>query len=146
MNKIEHVDIIFENCDVCSIPVEENSDLLNFQMYGITENAISITFSKEFNTYKSAEEVYLTFSKEALDIKSHWGIFGNTGNTLRQQLNFRDIVGILIYYNTDIEYYVSVVYDEENKADLGSPNINQVNEMQPNGSCRVSIKRKSFDD
>jgi hypothetical protein len=134
MKKIYYVDINFENLDSCIIPTKENSDLLCFWMTKINESAMSVNLGKEFYTMKVAEEVYLTFSKDALEIKS-------SGYTLRKQLSFRNITSISIHYGKHESAIYHVLYQEESDENIGSPNMYQINDFLLNGDCNVTIRK-----
>jgi len=142
MEKINYIDIGFENCDSCTIPIKENPDLLNFWICKVNESAMSVNLNEEFYTMKVAEEIRLNFSKDALEIKSSWDKLNSFGNTLKEHLNFRDITSVRICYgkNKSVEYHV--LYQEENEAELGSPNIYQTNEFLSDGGCNVTIKKR----
>ena len=141
MDKIDHTDIVFENCDLCTIP-SDDGHMLDFNLIGITDSAMSVNLNEEFYSVKVAREVYLEFSKDALSILSYWSKLDNfIKNTLEDHLKFRDITSIHIYYgdNKSIQYYVP--YREEDETKLGSPNLYQINEFLPDGSCKVTIKK-----
>lgn len=139
LEKINKIDIIFENCDFVSIPVKDNPDLLHFYMRGVKKNVGSANLNKYFHVYETAEEVYLEFSKESLEFPSFWEIKDGAGNILKNQLNFRDITSIHVYCeDKDYKYYVP--YIEENESEIGSPNLNQINNWEENGTCRIEIK------
>jgi hypothetical protein len=141
MDKIDHTDIVFENCDFCTIPSDKGR-MLEFNLIGVTDSAMSVNLNEEFYSLKVAREVYLEFSKDALKILSHWSELDDfIKNNLENHINFRDITSIYIYYGDNKSTQFHVPYQEENETELGSPNIYQVNEFLPNGNCRVEIKK-----
>jgi hypothetical protein len=154
MEKIRSVEIVFKNCDICRLPVESNSDLIEFKITGITKSVSSCNLNKEIIILNVADEVKIEFSKEALEFPTFWEKeYAGNGNLLKNQLKFRDICAIKIYYGDveiktinrgndpkNKEYYI--LYEAENESELGSPNINQINTFLDNGNCIVEIKRR----
>ena len=137
MNKIDHIDIVFENCDFCTIPA--NNKFFQFYLDRITKTIMSCNTNESYSM-EVADDVELKFSKECLSINSYWENLEKCGNTLETYLKFKGLVSIHIYYSdTSIEYYVP--YKEEDEAEIGSANIYQVNEFMDDGSCKVTIKK-----
>jgi len=140
--KIDKVDISFENCDAVTIPIKEDSDLLSFYCTGVQESIYNGNLNKEYFSHKYAEEMRLEFSDKALKLLSYWSIkWDDHKLTLGDYLKLRDIASIHIYYEGgDTQIYS--LYEEENENELGSPNKNQINNFQEGGSCIVEIKKK----
>lgn len=139
---LKYVDIVFENCDFCQIPMNTDADNIRFYIEGIKDSAFNINDGKEVWFMKIAESLEINIPQKTLNFPTHWKTQDiGFGNTLSVQLGFRDITGIrLVFKDESVEY--SVVYEEEDEDILGSPNKNQVNEFLDNGSCRVIIKGK----
>lgn len=136
---VDYLEIIFENCDFCKIPIKEE--------IGKVEWSFSEVVRAEWSSGKVSicqnisKEVRLLFSKEILQIQTDFERELNSQESLIDQLKFRNISLIRIVYvdGSQRDFYVD--YIDEKESDLGSPNINQTNEFLEDGSCIVRISR-----
>lgn len=108
MQKIEKIELVFENCEVCTLLPDMFKYLL---IRGIKENIDINCFqyeNGEINKDKTCEYFSITINEKGLNTIT-WN------ETLRERIKkFKDIVSVIIYYeHRDEEIYVP--YNEENE-------------------------------
>ena len=141
--KLKQIDIVLENCEVISVPIER---VHHFYANNITNNIGLNEITETLDTVFYTDELEIVLRQEAnVELKQDCenGIF-NDCKVFDRLTRFNDITHIDLIFADDTNIYLSVPYEEENPAVLGSPNLYQYSEMNGNGELRINISKSNI--
>lgn len=122
---IHHLDIVLENCEVFSIPVEE---IAQFNI-GNKDATITTRTDDGYKSYPVADNIILLLKKDRPVKESPYS------TVFERLMTFNDITHIDVFYSEDIHEYFAVVWcDDLNPEE----NRYQTSEMV-GGMLKISI-------
>ena len=139
--KLKQIDIVLENCEIIKIPIEQ---VHHFYANNITNDIGLITETLNIMFY--TDELEIVLRQEAnVELKQNYdnGIF-NDCKVFDRLTRHNDITHIDLIFTDDTNMCLSVPYEEENPAVLGSPNLCQYSEMNGNGELRINISKSNI--
>ncbi len=141
--KLKHINIVLENCEVISVPIEQ---VHHFYANNITNNIGLNEITETLDTVFYTDELEIVLRQEAnVELKQNYdnGIFEDC-KVFDRLTRHNDITHIDLIFTDDTNMYLSVPYEEENPAVLGSPNLCQYSEMNGNGELRINISKSNI--
>lgn len=141
--KLKQIDIVLENCETIKIPIEQVHHLY---ANNITNDIWFDVNNETLDTISRTDELEIILRQEAnVELKQDYenGIF-NDCKVFDRLERFNDITHIDLIFTDDTDMYLSVPYEEENPAALGSPNLCQCSEMNGNGELRINISKSNI--
>ena len=141
--KLKQIDIVLENCEVISVPSER---VHHFYANNITNDIWLNEDDENLDTISRTDELEIVLRQEAnVELKQDYknGIFSNC-KVFDRLTRHNDITHIDLIFTDDTNMYLSVPYEEENPAVLGSPNLCQYSEMNGNGELRINISKSNI--
>lgn len=141
--KLKQIDIVLENCETIKIPIEQ---VHHFYANNITNDIWLNEDDETLDTISRTDELEIILRQEAnVELKQDYenGIFDDCKVFDRLE-RFNDITHVDLIFTDDTNMYLSVPYEEENPAILGSPNLCQYSEMNGNGELRISISKSNI--
>lgn len=141
--KLKQIDIVLENCETIKIPIEQ---VHHFYANNITNNIGLNEINETLDTVFYTDELEIVLRQEAnVELKQDYenGIF-NDCKVFDRLTRHNDITHIDLVFIDDTNIYLSVPYEEENPAVLGSPNLCQYSEMNGNGELRINISKENI--
>ena len=140
--KLKQIDIILENCEVITVPIEQ---VHHFYANNITNDDIWLNETTEtLDTMFYTDELGIALRQEAnVELKQDYenGIFDDC-KVFDRLTRHNDITHIDLIFTDNTNMYLSVPYEEENPAVLGSPNLFQSSRMNGNGELEIIISNK----
>lgn len=141
--KLKQIDIVLENCEVIRVPIEQ---VHHFYANNITNNIGLNEDDETLDTISRTDELDIILGQEAnIELKHDYdnGIFDDC-KVFDRLTRHNDITHIDLIFTDDTNMYLSVPYEEENPAVLGSPNLCQYSEMNGNGELRINISKSNI--
>lgn len=112
---IKQIDIVFENCEVFSIPSDciykmnieniKNSFTLHINGLDYTDRA------GEVSDFTSCDEVSIIFNKKAFEISSEWAEMG-IDTTFKDRIKMNDITHLDIIFEDNNHIYIGVPWED----------------------------------
>ncbi len=143
--QLKQIDIVLENCEVIRIPIEQ---VTHFNANNITNDIWLNVDNNTLDTIFRTDEFNIILRQEAnIELKQDYknGIFENC-KVFDRLTRYRDITHIDFIFTDDTNLYLEVLYEEENPAALGSPNIYQQSRMNDNVELEIIISNKKESD
>ena len=143
--KLKQIDIVLENCEVISVPIEQ---VHHFYANNITNDIWFNEDNDTLDTISRTDEFNIILRQEAnVELKQDYknGIFEDC-KVFDRLTRYRDITHIDFIFTDDTNLYLEVPYEEENPAVLGSPNLFQYSKMNGNGELEIIISNKKESD
>lgn len=143
--KLKQIDIVLENCEVISVPIEQ---VHHFYANNITNDIWFNEDDETLDTIFNTDEFEIILKQEAnVELKQDYknGIFEDC-KVFDRLTRYRDITHIDFIFTDDTNLYLEVPYEEENPAVLGSPNLFQSSRMNGNGELEIIISNKKESD
>lgn len=144
--KLKQIDIVLENCEVITIPVERIS---NFYFKNITTNYWFDETDSEIDADYATDEFYIILPDEAnIFLKADYQNIFSDYKIFDRLTEYQDITHIDLIFTDGTSQYIAVPYEEENPAILGSPNLCQKSHILDNGDLEIFISsnKESLDD
>lgn len=141
--KLKQIDIVLENCEVISVPIEQ---VHHFYANNITNDIWFNIDSDTLDTiFRTDEFGIILRAKANVELKQDYenDIFEDCKVFDRLE-RFNDITHIDFIFTDDTNMYLSVPYEEENPDALGSPNLCQCSEINGNGELRINISKSNI--
>lgn len=141
--KLKQIDIVLENCETIKIPIEQ---VHHFYANNITNNIGLNEIAETLDTVFYTDELEIVLRQEAnVELKQDYenGIF-NDCKVFDRLTRYNDITHIDFIFADDTNLYLTVPYEEENPAVIGSPNLCQYSEMNGNGELRINISKSNI--
>lgn len=143
--KLKQIDIVLENCEVISVPIER---VHHFYANNITNDIMLNEITETLDTVFYTDELEIILKQEAnVELKQDYenGIFDDC-KVFDRLTRHNDITHTDLIFTDDTNMYLSVPYEEENPAVLGSPNLFQSSRMNGNGELEIIISNKKESD
>lgn len=144
MKSVDHIDIIFENCDLIENINHENIGYFNIEkIRPVVQRWACNCIDKNL----MADKVEIELKKEVDHIHYDFGMVNDESSkttVFKRIQDYRDITHIDVFYDDGTNEYYNVDYMESWNGWLGTPNINHKNWIDENGSLWIKIEKANW--
>lgn len=118
--KLKQLDIVCENCQCYKL---DGKDVVTIYLQDISET-IGTNVIQDVMPHLAANKAYFRLKNKNYKVSPEQrnGFDDRTPTFQERMIGWRDVTGVVLIYEDGSEKEICVPYDEENPAELGSPN------------------------